>query len=231
MAISLRMTQPADAAALAELIARTWQDDDNPDAAFVASALTEDIRHTMLACDGDKLVGCVDCFPTLAADGTPRWEVDLLGVDAGYRGQGIAGQLVAASVRHEDARQARLARALVRVSNHAAQHVFVRASFQQHPDVVKLYVAPPDDAPPGACPEGAHVVVVPTLTYHGGWLEGVLSASALAYARRMCALERGKFAGVTIPAGDTALLVAAEALGYSYIADFHWWTLPLSKTV
>ncbi len=79
MAPTLRDATVDDAPALARFIPTIWRDD-NPDVEFVASALRVLTRRTMVALDGNTLVGFIDAFPTTSKDGVERWEIDLLAV-------------------------------------------------------------------------------------------------------------------------------------------------------
>jgi GNAT superfamily N-acetyltransferase len=172
-----------------------------------------------------QAVGFVDGFLTQAANGQPRWEVDLLAVHPAFQGRKIGQTLIAASVAAGQARGAQSARALVQVTNPASAGAFRRCAFACDGRVYQLMIAGPADQPTPADSTAA-LIAVETLNYSGLWLEEPHTAATLAAGRWWCAHQRGELVGAVIAAENPAALTAA-ALGYAPVARFHWWTRAL----
>lgn len=224
MVLTFRAGHPADAPTMAALLSTTWPDD-TADAARIARLLTTGSGHvTRVACDDDRLVSFVDAFATTSADGVRRWEVDLLAVDAAYRGQGIARRIIGDSVAAGEAAGADVARALVRVGNVGAERAFAANGFTPDATPQHLMVsdAPAPDAPP--LPDGALLIPVETFVYTGVWLEDDHSADAFVAARAARDRLGVDVAGVVTPPDA---LTMAQACGYAQVNVYRWWLLSL----
>ncbi len=211
----MRRATAGDAPEIASLIQAVWADH-NPDPAWIARVSLESNHATLVETNGDDLIGFVDAFSTVAADGVLRWEVDLLGVHPEWRGRGIARRLVARVVEIGQEQGAQFARALVRVDNVASLRVFERCGFVAEPTVCRLYVA--DAAPTAAivAPPDAYLIAVSTLTYSGVWVEGAQTDAALRSAQAVRARFGWDTAGAVIPADQPA------AAGCECVGDYRW---------
>ncbi len=136
----MRQTTADDAPEIANLIQAVWADH-NPNPDWIARVSLESNHATLVETQGDALIGFVDAFSTVAADGTLRWEVDLLGVHPAWRGRGIARELVTRAVEVGRERGAQMARALVRIDNVASLAVFERCGFVADSSSCRLYVS------------------------------------------------------------------------------------------
>jgi GNAT superfamily N-acetyltransferase len=213
-----RLAVLADAAAIAELILATWETSIPID--WVASIIQHPKHTVWIADDGARLAGFCASFPTLAADATPRWEIDLLAVQADLRGHGIGRSLVGRAVQTGRQRVMAVQRALVAAGNAASERCFEANGFRS--DVrCELWVGPPaqrgDSAAP---PPGAHLIAVETLTYQGIWVERRFDAAALVAAQCRAALEGRNTVGAVVPAGVSH---DSAQLGFSRIASYRWW--------
>ncbi|MBN1661153.1 MAG: GNAT family N-acetyltransferase [Anaerolineae bacterium] len=111
----------------------------------VATLLTGGERAAWVAVAGDTIVGFVIAFPTYGLAG-PRWEVDLLAVRPGWRGQGLATRLIGAACAH-GTRIAPVARAVVATDNRASLRAFQRAGFQPAAHPSELFILRLTDVP------------------------------------------------------------------------------------
>ena len=209
-----------DAPEIANLIRAVWADH-NPDPDWIARVSLESNHATLVETRGDDLIGFVDAFSTVAADGVLRWEVDLLGVAPAWRGRGVAGRLVQRAVEVGRERGARRARALVRIDNTASLRVFERCGFAAEPTICRLYVsdAAPLEAQP--TPDDAFLLTVSTLTYSGVWIEGEQSAAALRCAQAVRARFGWDTAGAVMPAHHPA------PQDYDFVGEYRWLTCAL----
>jgi ribosomal protein S18 acetylase RimI-like enzyme len=214
-----------DLTAVANLKARVWPAE-APVVDRIGQVLAQpDHRvHAARAADG-TLAGFVDGFLTQAADGSLRWEVDLLAVDPVYQGQKIGQQLIAASIQAGRDAGAGLARALIQVENFASQGAFRRSGFHASGQIYRLLVSDQGASP--AQVTKPYLIAVTTMNYSGLWLEGDVTTTHLAAAE----IERARLGcdlvGVLLPLRATDLLVEARWLGYRTVEHFHWWTLAL----
>jgi len=95
----------------------------------VQAMLTSGAHHAWLALGKGRVVGFVAAFPTAGLRGT-CWEIDLLAVDPGWTGRGLATGLIQAAAAH-GAVVTRRARAVVSADNPASARAFARAGFQR----------------------------------------------------------------------------------------------------
>ncbi len=213
----MRPVSAGDAPEIANLIRAVWADH-NPDPDWIARVSLESNHATLVETSGDALIGFVDAFSTVAADGVLRWEVDLLGVHPAWRGRGVARRLVQRAVEVGRERGAQRARALVRIDNVASLRVFERCGFAAEPTICRLCVsdAAPLESPP--TPADAFLLAVSTLTYSGVWIEGEQSAAALQSAQAIRTRFGWDTAGVVIPAHHPT------PQGYAHVGEYRWLT-------
>lgn len=220
MALTFRDATASDAAAIAAVIQAVWPDD-TVDARRIANLLSDGSGHaTPVALDGERVIGFVDGFMTTSAAGVRRWEVDLLAVDAAYRGQGVARRLIAASVEHGQTRGATLARGLIHVENAASERAFVAAGFALLPDERRLYVSDGAANGAGVVDAAAHIIPVRTFTYGGVWLEASHTHAAFRLALAARRAYHADIAGAVISPADAP---TAEACGYTLVGAYRWW--------
>jgi ribosomal protein S18 acetylase RimI-like enzyme len=215
----MRQVTQADAPALAQLIMETGLDD-TPDSEWIARVILSTSRVTVVeTADDGALIGFVDAFMTVSADGVPRWEVDLLGVHPNCRGRGIAQRLIAASVEAGREQGAQVIRALIHVNNGASAGAFRRVGFVPAQSTRELYVSdqPVDEA--DTSPPAAHLIPVCTLTYTGIWIEADHSPQSLRAARAARAKYGWLIAGALLPTG----VPAPES--FARVGEYRWWTL------
>lgn len=224
--INLRAARPGDGQAAAQVIMESWHDN-TADPAHIARVIRDTARVTLLAEQDRAVLGFVDSFLTLAADGTPRWEVDLLGVRPAARGRQIARQLVSAAVEAGRAQGAMLARALIRRDNPASQRVFAACGFGEQAQRQILYLADGEAGPRQHITHGCWLLPVVTLTYRGLWIEGAPVRSDFAAARAIVGRNGWDVAGAVLPANPTAI-EAASAAGFRAANEYAWWTRALT---
>jgi ribosomal protein S18 acetylase RimI-like enzyme len=215
----MRQVTPEDAPELARLIQSVGLDD-NPNGDWIARVILSTTRVTLVEEADGAMVGFIDAFMTVSAEGVPRWEVDLVGVHPNYRGRGIAQRLINASVDAGREQGAQLIQALIHVDNKASAGAFRRCSFVEAQSTRELYVSdtPIDDIPPAlACP--AHLIPVSTLTYSGVWIEADHSSESLRAARAVRAKYDWFIAGALLPTGSPP----PEA--FARVGEYRWWAL------
>lgn len=213
-----RLATPADAEGIARLIHATWG---TQVAADWVAEIVDDPRHNIwVADDAQEVVGFCDSFPTAAADGTPRWEIDLLAVDSQARGQGVGRALIGRAVQSGRQRVTALQRALVAIDNIASERCFEANGFRAETRC-DLWVGPPASTlAPAPVPAGAHLIPVETLTYQGIWVERRFDSAALTSARQRALRDGRNTVGAVIPHGLTH---DAGAHGFAHIASYQWW--------
>ena len=221
MKTAIRPAQPAHASLLAALLAGVWPAE-RADAAQIAYTLAQPGHVAHIAYVAGQPAGFVSCFPTTAADDTPRWEIDLLAVAPPFRRRGLARALVAAALDAGAIAGARLARALTRRENRAVHVVFDQCGFTCDGRLWTLYVGNVRAPRPATLPPGAHLVPVDTFTYSGRWLEGRVDTAALRVAITLPPAEPDVI-GCLLPAEREDLHVAAYELGYSRLGRYYWW--------
>ncbi len=213
----MRQSAPLDAPEIARLIRVIWSDH-NPDPAWIARVILESSHAMLIETAGDQVVGFVDSFATVSANGTLRWEVDLLGVHPDYRGRGIGQRLVSGAVEAGRQFGAEVTRALVQIDNEASLNTFRSCGFTADDPVSDLYIsgaAVEGDAP---VPTEAYLISVSTLTYSGVWVEGAASAEALRAAQAIRARYGWSVAGAVLEAGTT---VPDE---FEWVGRYRWIT-------
>jgi ribosomal protein S18 acetylase RimI-like enzyme len=221
MTFTIQRATPQLTAAIAAVKRAVWEDEP-ADETHIATVIAEPDHATHIAVQNDEVVGFVDGFLTLSAEGVRRWEVDLLGVLPAQRGQGIASQLVALNTRAGFEMGASRARGLVAIGNIGSEKTFVRSGFQVEDTTCGLYVS---DGAAAETPttNGLHLLPVNTINYRGVWLEGVLSAQGFRKALAVRARYGWDVAGAVIPLAQSTMLEAAQAAGYASIGEYRWW--------
>lgn len=203
--------------------------ENNPDPARIARLISQ--HSTLVAEQVRVTAGFVDTFVTVALDGLVRWEVDLLGVDPQWQNQGIARQLVLASLREALLLDLRYARALIRMDNYPSQRAFAWCGFAPQSIPSVLYVGEPVDAPAPSLPDDARLVNVETFTYSGVWIEGALSAATFQAARASIFQRGHTTAGAVIRQDDSLAIEAAERAGFVPVGEFDWWERTITGAV
>lgn len=220
--VEIRVATLDDAEAIAAVKYAVWPSD-KTDINQIRSALQDDEHLALVAIRSDELVGYQDCFITLAADGTRRWELDQLAVHPDYQRQRIGYALVVAATKCGRDYQAGLARGLIQVGNIASQRTFSRAAFRTDGTVYSLYISTNALEHSAILPPDAHLIPVNTLSYHGLWLEGHLAPDTFLAARYHLA----GVAGALISTDSHDALYAAANAGYRLIANYQWWVTQL----
>ncbi len=225
---TIRRATAVDAPAISRVRAAVWPGEPT-DADRVAQALALPGRATLVAADGESgaVVAFVDGFLTRSAQGTPRWELDLLATHPAHRGRGIGAALVAACTAAGQRHGAPLARALVQVDNTASQRTFARCGYAAQPSPCALLVATDGQAAQGGPPPppDLHLIRVVTLSYRGLWLEGALTPASFAAAQAALHRDGLDVAGAVIPLDRAEALRAAQEAGFTCRGVYRWWRL------
>jgi len=194
----------------------------------IAIVLRDPAHITLIAVLDGQALGFVDGFLTFAANGTSRWEIDLLAVHPRSQGQGMATRLVEASTDAGRKASARLARGLVGVENIPSQRTFARCGYTLEPELQALYISSTSAKAP--VPEAAHLIPVSTLNYVGAWVEGTLSPESFAAGQAIHAQNNWDVVGAVIPLSEPASIWAAQAAGYTLVGYYRWWQLDLHES-
>lgn len=222
-----------DAPQVARLIRQAWSFE-QPDVARLAAVLERPEHWVGVArLDDDRVasaVGFISCFLIPEASGA-RWQIDLLAVQPGYRGQGIGRRLIQAAVIAGQARHAGWAQALIAENNTASEQAFAAAGFTPAAESATLLVRRAQvPSWPSFC-DRFRPVSVETLTYSGVWLEdghGGPPADLPDLISFLCADHPDR----------SSLLSAASAAGFDKIGRYRSWlflnapptNFPFSKT-
>lgn len=224
---NIRRATPTDSLPIAAVKRACWPDDSTaPDQ--IAVTMTEPDHAMFVSLQAGVVAGFVDGFLTLAADGTRRWEVDLLAVHPSQQRRGLGHELTATCTAAGREFGATVARAFIHVDNKASQHTFERCGYRPDPQERTLLISTastPTAVEP--LPAAAHLVPVVTLNYSGLWIEGQLSAAALTTAQTVCARHGWDVAGAMIPAAQAATIPTALDLGFQRIGAYRQWICPL----
>lgn len=214
----MRQVMPAESAELARLI-QMVELDDNPNADRIASVIRFTTRSTLVeTADDGTLIGFVDAFMTVSADGLPRWEVDLIGTHPDYRGRGIAQRLINASIQIGREQGAQSIRALIHIDNAASAGAFQRVGFHPAAGTHELFISD-SPAEPSKPSTKAHLIPVCTLTYSGIWVEHDHSQQSLLAGRAIRAKYDWFIVGALLPAGTPP----PEA--FAHVGMYRWWNL------
>ena len=220
--MKFRLATVADTAHIARLIHLTWGTPAYED--LIAEVLVRPEMPVWIVTGDNGLAGFCSGFMTRAADGTPRWEVDLLAVACEARGQGLGRKLIKQSMQFGRQRGVALCRALIAVDNAASARCFEVNGFNAE-TACDLWVGPPATIEVSApCPDGAHLIAVETLTYRGVWVEGRYDVPALMAAQQLALADGRNTVGAVIPAGTAH---DATQLPFAHIDAYRWWVLSM----
>lgn len=219
---TIRQAAQADLAAIAQIIADTFDERIEPQASHLHNNLV-----LVAELDG-AVVGFAANFLTRSAVGESRFELDLLAVDPAARGRGVGFALVARCIQAASECGADSLRALVRTDNLAMSRICARGELLRSACPYELYIADakPVNAPATAA-HAAHLVPVDTLTYRGIWLEGDLIQSAVNLAHHRAQGEQRSRIGALISAADEHVAALLTKNGFVSVGQFFWWSLRL----
>lgn len=224
--ITLRLATPDDVASITHIKNATWQTEPS-DVDLIASAITRSDHIAHIVCVEEIPVGFISGFTTLAADGSMRWEVDLLAVHPNSRGKGIAPQLIETSVQAGVEQGAGMARALVSFGNTPAEKSFTHCGFQSDDYTSELYVSRGDgDASSVTKRISAHLITVETFSYRGIWVEEATMLNDFKFASKVISrlsLYGWHIAGAVIPTTKPKAMGAAQEAGYEHIGQYRYW--------
>jgi GNAT superfamily N-acetyltransferase len=224
MDIRVRQANLKDIDAIAVIKQLVWPED-TVDKVLIARVIAHPDHVILIAWSGNNPVGFADGFMTNAADGTRRWEVDLLAVHPSYRRCGIGRGLVAASTKAGIDAGCGSARALIGIDNLASQRTFAACQYQMQAIPCVLYVTAGVSEPLTRMHHSAaaHFVPVLTLNYEGIWIEGAVDKNTLRNAQSICHARGYHVAGVIVPETEDRVIHAAEVMRFAYIGRYHLW--------
>jgi ribosomal protein S18 acetylase RimI-like enzyme len=134
----------------------------------VQAMLAAGPQRAWLAIAGGQIVGFCIGFATCGLRGA-CWEIDLLAVDAGWTGRGLASRLIRAAATH-GARVARQTRAVVATDNDPSARAFARVGFRRARTCELLLFRPGRPIPhPGLAP-GFTVREAASVAQAAAWL-------------------------------------------------------------
>ena len=226
MPLQLCRASQKDAVAIAHVKDALWPEEATaPD--YIAEVLQQPDHHTILAIYEGQVVGFVDGFLSLSASGQRRWEVDLLGVEPAYWGQGIGTQLVEAATQAGQEMKAEIARGLVATANIGSQRAFMKAGYRVEERPLNLWVWARDSNQASITSKqlspSSYLIPVVTFNYQGTWLEGEISVASMQAAQAICARLGWAVTGTLIDIEEHVLNEATQALGYFFVNQFQWW--------
>ena len=222
MMLAIRQAAQADLAAIARIIATTFDERIEPQASHLHNNLV------LVAEQDGAVIGFAASFLTLSASGETRFELDLLAVDSVARGRGVGYALVARCIQAASASGADSLRALVRADNLAMSRICARGELLRSASPYALVVsaAKPVNASASAA-HAAHLVPVDTLTYRGFWLEGDISQAAIDQAHLRAQTEQRSRIGALISAEDEHVAALLTRNGFVSVGEYFWWSLKL----
>lgn len=223
MSLNVREARVDEASVIARLKSLVWPDEPVIPAA-IGLAISLPTHLTLVATDGDLVVGFVDGFDTLTREGHHRWEVDLLAVHPEWRRQGIATEMLRATLDEGRIRGATQARALVGASNGAMERTMRATGFEIGEREHVLYIGSEayEAADQGLEP-GLPLVPVTTMRYRGLWIEGELTPDLIAAAHVRREAEGRELIGAVVPSADRAANQVALWNGMWPTGLYHWW--------
>lgn len=214
----IRPAAQADAPSLVGLIRKIWpyEAPDSEHAMRVISLPDHWVGLAWVNAPEPTLTGFISCFSVPLADAGHRWQIDLLAVAAGWRGQGIGRRLIQTALETGRQRGTRWSQALIEEHNSASRQAFAGAGFQPetYPGRLLTRVLRGRSWPPFCF--SFRPVPVTTLTYQGIWLES------------------GDWVPLEAPQGPLSVLLAdgveakktrseAAAAGFSEIGRYRIW--------
>lgn len=225
--LTIRQASLADVVSIQQVKYAVWPSENPPQPNTVIAALETPSHQTLLALAGSELAGFVSCFVTSSAAGNARWEIDLLAVHPHFRRKGVASELLKTAVSSLPP-EATLSRGLIEVSNIGSQRSFARHGFQTDGVGYNLYISATTPYASATCPPETHLVPVNTLNYRGIWIEGVLSAEALAAGQAERLRQKVDVVGILIREDDIENNEQAQQSQFESVGRYQWWELRLS---
>lgn len=219
--MKIRAATHSDTGPIADIIQSVWRKQ-TPDPDQIYSALIQDTHQSFVVDDGKMVVGFVDCFLTVAADGCPRYELDLMAVLSALQGQGLGKKLIDAAVQAGKEQGAATIRALVKIDNVASSSALLRQGFATDNLVCTLNVSSQSISATVEAPAALYIVAVQTFSYNGFWLENDFSEAALRYGQHRRTEEKVDVVGVLIPTQQ--INDGIRESGYTQIGKYRWWT-------
>jgi GNAT superfamily N-acetyltransferase len=225
--LHFRRADRSDSAAVARLLSAVWPVQP-VDSAVLTAALTAAAVVTRLALLDGQPIGLTSCFRTQAADGTPRWELDLLLIDPAQQGRGYSAAVLGDAVAGRPP-DCRLTRALVADGQPARTRMYQRAGFMPAEPPLQLWVrsaqiaGTPRTAPlDGPLPQ---LIPVTTLLYQGAWLENISDPRQVAAAAALQNQRGWPTLGMLLPAATAWQASAIAAHGFAAVGGYRWWQL------
>lgn len=226
----LREARVDEAGAIARLKSLVWPDEPVTPAA-IGFAISLPTHLTLVVTEGELVVGFVDGFDTLTRDGEHRWEIDLLAVHPEWRRQGVATEMLHATVEEGRERGAAQARALVGASNAAMERTMRATGFVGGEREQVLYIGSDAYQSAGQVIEpGLPFVPVTTMRYRGLWIEGELTPDLIAAAHARREAEGRELIGAVLPSADRAANQIALWSGMWPAGLYRWWRRALRET-
>lgn len=218
----IRQAQAGDAAAISVIIKAAFGDD--VDADKLAKKLSA-TRLTFVTTRDDDVTGFVDGFVTVAADGTQRYELDLLAVRPDVQGRGAGRLLVETFTQAAFETGVDMIRVVVAADNAPMQRLMARFGYVLQPATYALHIIQGQHNAHAdaslAQSDGAYLLPVSTLTYDGIWLEGKLTSQAVTAAQQLTAGTIG--AMVDVNRHDTAQWL--QSSGFEVVGRYQFWML------
>ncbi|MEO1288660.1 MAG: GNAT family N-acetyltransferase [Chloroflexota bacterium] len=215
MTITIKRAEPIHASGIANVFRKAFNEEIT--VADVGRGL-QIPHYSLVALEGERVVGLTGGFITTAHDGQKRLELDLQAVHPDYQGQGIGTRLIQQFCNTDT--EFNLIRALVAVDRHHMHYLMTKLGFISDRQSQSLYIAT-QSADTAPVPEDAHVIPVTTLSYLGIWLEGNITQQAIHSA--LSQRPHDGIVGAVVPANDAPVTQLLMREGFSYIKDFHWW--------
>ena len=229
----IRRAIAEDKGAIAAIIAETWSQD-LWERGFHAHIQAK--TYSLWVAERQaEVLGFVSAFLTRSKSDQTRWEIDLLAVKSGHRGQGLGKRLIAACCQDGARHAVDRARALIRVENVASQAAFTTMGFRSSGQVHELLAWPPRRGVESSCPEAITLLPVDTLTYRGLWIEGLESLApperrrALKAARAVAARESRHNTGTVLPVAQTGWLTPQLRTEAIVQEQYDWFVKPINK--
>lgn len=218
----IRQASPNDTHAIANILESVWPDE-QADLARLAAVLKMPTHVTLVWLANQQIVGFIDAFETQAANGSRRWELDLLAVNPAHQGQGIGRQLIAAAKEVGIQRDIPFTRALIASHNIASQRAFARCGYQSDGKAHELYVSSKRSHYAHLMPTQSTLIPVSTLRYQGAWLEERWTTQALTAAQHLREQNKWDIVGAVIPLAQPQSIQAAKEAAFEPIGRYSWW--------
>jgi ribosomal protein S18 acetylase RimI-like enzyme len=216
--MDFRRSVGADAAAIAAIIEAVWPEE-SAEIDTTRYAITQPDHATIVAVHKDQIVGFLDAFSTVGADGKRRWEIDLLAVLPGFQGRHVGRNLIAMATEAGRQRGHELARALVHVANGVSQHVFAECGYQISAEIFRLIIAGPTAPALPTAPDNLNLIPINSCRYRGLWLKKPLCEAGFGAARAT------QLAGGYETVGAIIADHIIPGAGWLTIGRYHWCTL------